>query len=155
MFSLKSKDHAVELMLDILGYEFPDLADDWCLLKVTVRQDDDLFEKTDPALEASDFCRLYAWFNALADRRLPSSSHLRFTEPCLELAFVSCIDNVVRIAVILNCELKPDFTQKHPYISKDDWRLLFDLDENDFSQILSAIQKWIENYPSRVEGENN
>lgn len=149
MISLTSVDGCTELDLDIAGYQFPDRSDNWCLLRVSVKQGAEHFDKIDPALETGDLNRLYHWFSALAENRLPEYANLSFTEPCLELAFLSYKNNVVRVAIALNCELKPHFPLKNPFGEKEHWNLVFALQKEDFSQILSSLKQWIDNYPSR------
>ncbi|WP_140918693.1 WapI family immunity protein [Limnobaculum xujianqingii] len=149
MISLTSIDGSTTLDLDIVGYQFPDQSDNWCLLNLSVKQGSEHFDKVDPALETGDLNRLYHWFSALAENRLPEYANLSFTEPCLELAFLSYQNDVVRVAFILNCELKPHFPLKNEFGEEKDWRLVFALQKEDFNHILSSFRQWINAYPSR------
>lgn len=149
MIVLLNINHNVELQLDIVGYQFPDISDNWCLLKVTVLHNHHLFEKVDPALEVPDLYKLYHWFNALAQGRLPTYAELNFTEPCLSLNFISYHDEIVRISITLNCEIMPDFALDDSTHLIKDWTLFFDLSKNTFELILKSIQQWIQDYPKR------
>lgn len=149
MITLQNVNNNVDLQLDVIGYQFPDSSDNWCLLKVKVLHNHHLFEKVDPALEVTDLYKLYDWFNALAQGCLPTYSGLYFTEPCLELSFISYHNEIVRISITLNCEIKPDFALDSPDNLSEDWRLYFDLSKNNFESILKNIEQWIQDYPSR------
>lgn len=151
MIVLLNVENTVNLQLDIVDYEFPNGSDNWCLLKIIVQHHNKIFEKIDPALEVSDLYIMHRWFNALAQGYLPSHSVLYFTEPCLELSFISYNneDEIVRISITLNCELKPDFALDDPCNLIEDWTLYFDLSKNVFASILKNIEQWIRDYPLR------
>src|SRR5688572_14130589 len=81
-------DRGVQLQCSVIGYQFPNTPDDdWCLVRVAVRQGLRSFEKVDPALEAHDLLKVRNWFRALAELRLPRVAHLTFVEPCLSFEF--------------------------------------------------------------------
>ncbi|WP_294965169.1 hypothetical protein [uncultured Gilliamella sp.] len=151
MIVLQNVGNTVNLQLDIIGYQFPNYSDNWCLLKIIVQHHNKRFEKIDPALEVSDLYKIYRWFNALAKGCLPFDSVLCFTEPCLELSFISYNNEneIVRISITLNCEIKPDFALDDPDNLIEDWTLYFDLSKNTFESILKNIDQWIQDYPLR------
>ena len=109
MFDAVNVDGAVQLAFGVTGYEFPDAVDDWCLVRVAIRQGGDPYEAVDPALEATELPRIADWFRALADDRLPRHATLGFTEPCLAFEFLARDDAGVRFAVHLCGELRPPF----------------------------------------------
>lgn len=156
MLALTNIEGTVSLTLDVVGYQFPaDEEDNWCLLKVGVVQGRDRFDKVDPSLETGDLIRLYNWFLALSERKLPSCARLNFVEPCLELEYVSYKGDNVTMAVELGCEIKPPFTLKRAYTryygSSGDkrWKLFFNLNAKDFSAILTELEAVMEKYPTR------
>ncbi|GKX58061.1 WapI family immunity protein [Leminorella grimontii] len=157
MLALTNIEGTVSLTLDVVGYQFPaDEEDNWCLLKVGVIQGRDRFDKVDPSLETGDLTRLYNWFLALSERKLPSCARLDFIEPCLELEYVSHKGDDVTISVTLNCEIRPPFALKCAYGryygspgGDKSWKLFFNLGEKDFSSILAALKMSMEKYPSR------
>lgn len=150
MIELTDITNTVNLQFGIVGYEFPDSKDDWCLLKVIVQQSGNRFEKTDPALEIADLHTLYNWFNDLSKSRLPSDAKLDFTEPCFSLAFISYKNQMVTISITLSCELKPDFCFDASYDLQNDWTIAFELSKYNLVRILENLKQWIEKYPSRI-----
>ncbi|MDH5731510.1 MAG: hypothetical protein OEZ58_21200 [Gammaproteobacteria bacterium] len=152
MVDLTNIENDVTLKCSIEGYQFdqkdePD--DDWCNVKVELRQGNRKFEKTDPALEASDLIRIKGWFECLARNELPSFAVLSFTEPCIEFAFLSKVDNRIRISVNLSHELRPDFDLTQFRTKFDDWNIVFDLDGTDFERNIASLSRAIELFPIR------
>ena len=62
MFDAANVDGVVHLAFSVSGYEFPDAADDWCFVRVAVRQGSESFEAVDAALEATELPRIADWF---------------------------------------------------------------------------------------------
>ena len=89
MFDAVNLDDGVHLAFGVIGYEFPDMADDWCLVRVAVWQGAEAFEAVDPALEATELAAIRDWFRALAADRLPRYATLSFTENCLAFEFLA------------------------------------------------------------------
>lgn len=150
MIELTDITKTVNLQFDIVGYEFPDSKDNWCLLKVIVQQSGNRFEKTDPALEIADLRTLYNWFNDLSKSQLPSDAKLRFTEPCFSLAFISYKNQIVTISITLSCELEPDFCLDAPYELQDNWTIFFELSKDNLATILEHLKQWIVKFPYRT-----
>ena len=150
MIELTDITKTVNLQFNIVGYEFPDSKDDWCLLKVIVQQSGNRFEKTDPALEIADLRTLYNWFNDLSKSQLPSDAKLRFTEPCFSLAFISYKNQIVTISITLSCELEPDFCLDAPYELQDNWTIFFELSKDNLATILEHLKQWIVKFPYRT-----
>ncbi|OCF91939.1 hypothetical protein A9G17_01830 [Gilliamella sp. wkB7] len=150
MIELTDITKTVNLQFNIVGYEFPNSKDDWCLLKVIVQQSGNRFEKTDPALEIADLRTLYNWFNDLSKSQLPSDAKLRFTEPCFSLAFISYKNQIVTISITLSCELEPDFCLDAPYELQDNWTIFFKLSKDNLATILKHLKQWIVKFPYRT-----
>ena len=150
MIELTDITKTVNLQFDIVGYEFPDSKDNWCLLKVIVQQSGNRFEKNDPALEIADLRTLYNWFNDLSKSQLPSDAKLRFTEPCFSLAFISYKNQIVTISITLSCELEPDFCLDAPYELQDNWTIFFELSKDNLATILEHLKQWIVKFPYRT-----
>lgn len=150
MIELTDITNTVNLQFDIVGYEFPDSKDDWCLLKVIVQQSGNRFEKTDPALEIADLHTLYNWFNDLSKGQLPSNAKLWFTEPCFSLAFISYKNQKVTISITLSCELEPDFCLDVPYELQDNWTIFFELSKYNLAMIVKHLNQWIITFPYRT-----
>ena len=149
MIELTDITNTVNLQFAIVGYEFPDCKDNWCLLKVIVQQNSNRFEKTDPALEIADLQRLYNWFEDLSKSRLPSHAELWFTEPCFSLAFIANRNQKVTISIKLSCELKPDFCFDDLYELHDDWTIVFELTKSNLIAILENLKQWMVKFPPR------
>jgi len=150
MLSLINSEHNLQLNIDVIAYEFPQKKeDDWCQVKVKVVQDNRIFDKIDPALEADEIEHIYDWFECLSNAHLPKYSNLSFTEPCLGFEFLSNRNGVVRIAVELSHELKPDFELRQFAREQKDWRIIFDLKENDFKRVLEGIKGSKGKFPVR------
>ena len=115
MFDAVNVESEVHLAFGVTGYEFPDLADDWCHVRVAVRQGGESFEAVDPALEATDLPKIRDWFRALAADRLPRYARLSFTEPCLEQLETRVTPAAMSIG--MNLENVYDFSPA--YIFKD------------------------------------
>jgi len=150
MFKLINVENKVELGCSVVGYQFPDNpSDDWCMLEISVMQNGQEFHKTDPALEAQELVCLREWFECLSSKILPRYSRLSFTEPCIGFEFLAHHDGLVRIAIHLAHELKPPFLLEQFRASSDEWRIVFELDVEDFRAILSGINSAISTFPVR------
>jgi hypothetical protein len=152
MFDATNVDAHVHLRCEIAGYQFPaTLDDDWCLVRVSVRQGQDHFERVDPALEANDLIRIRDWFRALAADRLPRYAHLGFIEPCLGFEFLARDDAGVRFAVLLSHELRPHFQLRQLGAVSDDWIVVFHLDPARLAAVAAAIDAAIARFPVRSD----
>ncbi|TSJ92154.1 hypothetical protein FPQ14_02585 [Gilliamella apicola] len=149
MIELTDITNTINLQFAVVGYEFPDSKDNWCLLKVIVQQNNNRFEKTDPALEIADLHTLYNWFDDLSKSQLPSHAELWFTEPCLSFAFIANKNQKVTISIKLSGELKPDFCFDEPYELHNDWTIVFELTKPNLKAILENIKQWIVKFPHR------
>lgn len=150
MFKLINVENKIELALSVEGYQFPDTPkDDWCFIKVIVKQGDDSFEAIDPALETTELLNILEWFRCLAARKLPRYARLSFTEPCWEFEFLACKDSSVRISISLSHELKPNFDLKQFGLSPSKWKIVFDLGANEFEKVISGIEATALQYPVR------
>lgn len=159
MIKLTSEKGDFDFECNIINYQFPDIVDDWCLLRVKITKDDSVFEKIDPALEAMDLPKLHNWFNALANNTLPSTSQLWFIEPCISFDFNGYRNGLVYISINLSHELKPDFIfdDKIGFDTADEDNqyqaasLQFALAPNDFTAILHYLSATIDQYPKRKQ----
>jgi hypothetical protein len=150
MFKLNNVENKVELELSIKGYQFPENPkDDWCFVKVFVKQGTDTFEALDPALETTELLSILEWFRCLSERKLPRYARLCFTEPCLEFEFLACTESSVRISVHLNHELRPNFDLKQFGLPNSEWIIIFDLGEGQFNKIISGVEKALLRCPVR------
>jgi hypothetical protein len=150
MFKLINVENKVELELSIEGYQFPESPeDDWCFVKVIVKQAEDVFETIDPALETTELLRILEWFKCLAERKLPRFARRSFTEPCLKFEFLACTDNSVRISIHLSHEMKPNFDLKQFGLPPAEWKVVFELEPDDFKRIISGVEAAITQYPVR------
>ena len=152
MFELSNVENNVQIECKITGYQFPaNTKDDWCLLKVAVRQDTEYFELIDPAIESSELKNLHTWFTCLAERRLPRFASLNFTEPCISFDFLAYSNDIVRISINLSHELKPEFKLKQFGLTDNNWNIVFDLDVYEISKILNGIRQTLDLFPERSE----
>ena len=150
MFKLQNVENRVALELLIEGYQFPDVADDdWCLVRAVVTQGDDVFEVVDPALETTDIIRILDWFKCLAARKLPRSGKLSFIEPCLTFEFLACREDAVRISISLSHEMKPDFVMRQFGLKTSDWKVVFELGNEQFNKIIADIEAVLQRCPVR------
>jgi hypothetical protein len=151
MFDAANVEDHVHLRCEVVGYQFPaSVEDDWCLVRVDVRQgEDEFFERVDAALEAGDLSRIREWFRALAADRLPRYARLTFTEPCLAFEFLARDDAGVRFAVHLSHELRPTFKlQQLGHVSAA-WVLVFHLDFARLAAVADAVDATREKFPTR------
>jgi hypothetical protein len=150
MFRLKDTENDIELDLSIIGYQFPNnLKDNWCLLKVALRQGDKSFEVIDPALETVEIVELLEWFRSLSEHKLPRFVQLVFNEPCIEFACLGYNQDSVRISINLNHEIKPNFELSQFGTHSKDWNIIFDLDTGDFKSIITGIEVVVAQFPQR------
>ena len=150
MFNLINTDGNVELICDVVGYQFPDDMDDnWCLLKVSVIHLDNTCELIDPALETTELIQLLEWFSCLAGNGFPKCLYLSFIEPCISFEFLAIERNFVRIAIHLKGELKPSFKLKQLESESNTWSLIFDLGEGELEQVVAGINAATQHYPVR------
>ncbi|MFC1836860.1 hypothetical protein ACFL2Q_19400 [Thermodesulfobacteriota bacterium] len=150
MIELNNVEDHLSFRCEVIGYEFPDNPeDDWCLLKVDIKQGYQSFEAVDPAIEASDLVRIFEWFKCLAEHRLPPYAELCFTEPCISFGFLAHRNEKVRISIELSNKLKPDFNLSQFGLSETDWRIVFELDNVDFERTLHGIEAATRQHPIR------
>jgi hypothetical protein len=143
-------DGSVQLRCEIVGYQFPDIPDDdWCFVRVTVRQAQESFEKTDPALEATDLPRIRDWFQALAADRLPRFARLTFIEPCLGFEFLARDAAGVRFSVRLGAELRPGFELRQLGCATSEWAVVFHLDAERLAAVAAAVDLAVRAFPVR------
>jgi len=150
MLELSNVENKVDLKCQITGYQFPDSKrDDWCLLKVEVKQGEQYFERIDPAIETTELERLYDWLKCLSERRLPRFARLSFTEPCISFEFLACADDSIRISINLSHELKPEFELSQFGFRNNDWKIVFNLDDENISKILENLRRTLKLFPVR------
>jgi hypothetical protein len=150
MIELINVDGLVSIGIEITGYQFPDNPhDDWCLVKISAKQGDKLFERIDPALEASELVRLHQWLKALSEYRLPRFANLCFTEPCISFQFLACVDGQVRFSITLSDELRPTVPLEQLGVISEEWIVVFDFAEGDFSKALSGVSEAMIRLPIR------
>ena len=143
-------DGGVHLQCSVAGYQFPKkLHDDWCFVRVAIRQGSRVFEKIDPALEAHDLSRIRNWFRALADLRLPRVAHLTFVEPCLGFEFLGHDEHGVRFAVHLGAELRPPFSLEQLSEISKEWVVVFRFDAQQLADVASAVDTLCETFAVR------
>lgn len=155
MIIIDNIDNNICFEWGVVGYEFPDLSTgsdaNWCQVKVKVVQDDKVFETIDPALETYDLIKIQQWFKDLSQKRLPKYAHLEFIEPCMSFEFASHNEDKVNIAIHLNYELKPHFDLIQFGIKYESWKMIFELTQNDFENILMGLERTTKMYPIRSE----
>ncbi len=155
MIEFCDDENDIKLKFNIVRYQFPELEvgldANWCLLKIEVTQDNNRFQKIDPALETHDLTLIYDWFKCLSEDRLPRYAHLQFIEPCISFKFLARSNDTIRIAIILDFELKPNFDLVQFQTKFSDWSIIFELTDVDFQEILSGLEQIIKKYPIRCE----
>lgn len=150
MITLKNIEERIDLEIEVVGYQFPEIEDDdWCFLRLRIQQDSDNIELIDPAIETTELIDLFSWFSCLSEGRLPEYAHLDFVEPCISFKFLSFKEGVVRISINLSHELKPDFPMKQFGYEENEWSIAFDLEEEQLKSICSGIKKTLDQYPIR------
>lgn len=140
----------IKLELSIVDYQFPNnKTDNWCLLKLNLSQENNIFITTDPAIEAMDLIDIINWFKCLSNYKLPKYGNLIFIEPCIEFKFIACHKDCVRISISLNNEMQPNFKLKQFGMTLPDHSLCFDLHSSDFYSIISNLESLLDIYPVR------
>ncbi len=126
------------------------------MISAKVKQRENLFEVTDPALETTDLQQLLEWFQCLSNRILPQYATLYFTEPCLSFEFIKSEEDWVRISIKLDYEMKPNFLLEQLFHFDDedsiddyDFEMIFDLTQDDFSAVIASLQETIKKFPIR------
>lgn len=152
MIELENIENHVKLKCEVVGYQFPNNhKDNWCLLKVDIKQGDKSFEKIDPALETTELVELREWFKSLSKKRLPRFAKLTFTEPGISFEFLACINEQVRISIKLSHEIKPNFMLEQFRSEHSDWIIVFELNDKDFDKTICGIEAAIKHFPTREE----
>ena len=159
MLELANTDETVHLKCEVLGYQFPDAErDDWCMIRVQIRQGDASFEGVDPALEAIDLPSIRDWLMCLKNGRLPRWAHLTFTEPCLGLEFLAREQTGVRIAVHLGGALRPPFPLEWLGMAWDSWQVVAVLDRDELGAMVAGVERTMSQFPvrsGRVRGDGH
>lgn len=155
MLKLRNIENNVLVSLSICGYQFPkDTADDWCLVKASISQGEEFFEKIDPALDASELLELHNWFKALSENRLPRYSYLSFTEPCLSFEYLSFSNDIVRFGIKFSNELEPNFELNQLHSISKSWNVVFGLKPCELVSIATSLEQTCKNYPVRAINDN-
>jgi len=150
MIELENIENHVKLKCEVVGYQLPDnLEDNWCLLKLEIKQGDKFFEIIDPALETTELVELCEWFKSLSKNRLPRYAKLDFTEPCISFEFLACKNECVRISVELSHEFEPTFKLEQFQSKQSDWVIVFELNDKDFEKTIGGIEAAISHFPTR------
>ena len=150
MFKLSNVEGNIDLTVAITDYQFPEsLSDNWCFVKLAVKQGQDTFEVLDPTLETTELLIIREWFACLNERTLPRFACLCFTEPCLQFDFLASSESSVRISINLNHELKPSFDLKQFGRTSSKWNLVFELGVNELNQIISGLDEVLQRLPIR------
>jgi hypothetical protein len=140
----------VSIELGIVGYEFPfDTADNWCLLDTKVTQGSRIFHCVDPAVETSELISMRDWFHCLLSRTLPQWGRLWFTEPCLSFEFLSRKDDVVRVGVGLQAEMRPNFRLNQFGRRSQKWNIVCELHNDDLRSIVAELTSSMQKFPIR------
>ena len=142
MINLYNTESNTSFKCYIVDYENP--KENWCLLKIRVEQDGKVFEAIDPAIETTELPNLLNWFRCLSERKLPEYARLTFTEPCIGFEFLNNKNGTVRISIVLSHELRPKLMN-----DEEDYKIIFDLDDKDFENILYGITNTIAKFPIR------
>lgn len=167
MIKLENKDIDLSFQCEIIGYQFPEIEhsewdSNWYNVKIVVCQRENVFEKVDPALTTYGLVKIRDWFKNLSENKLPYSTTLTFTEPCIEFKLLGRDEEGVRIIIELNCELEPDFKltdylcHEGSYLAKYEeqeetkyWDMVFTLTDDDFKRVLIGLDETIEKFPIR------
>lgn len=154
LFHLTNPLNDISISCHLADYQFPHLENytdgNWLNIQLVVNHRQKRFEKIDPALQVQDFQRMYDWFEALHQRKLPRYATLVFMEPCLAFSFLAQDLKKVCISVNLKHELKPKFWLKQSgFWFGLDWQVQFDVSAGEFEQILHNLQTAMAHYPVR------
>ncbi len=123
--------------------------DDWCKIDVRVTTEENVFSVIDPALDARELISLMNWFQCLSEGKLPRFACNSFIEPNLEFEFLAAKNNSVRITIKLRLEMQPDFKLVQFGSKQPDWKLIFEVNSDQFSKILQGMNEAIKDYPIR------
>ena len=63
--------------------------------------------------------------------------------------FMACSDDGVRISINLSHELKPGFELNQFDFSRNDWKIVFNLDDENLTSVLGNIRQTLELFPVR------
>lgn len=164
MIKLKNVEGLVELELSVLGYDYPEMNDDWYKVKATVFQGKRKFEKEFSALNASQLESLLDWFKCISQFKLPTSSRLSFSEPCIEFEYKSYQSykfGSVSFSVVLDYEMRPPFKLNQFGRLSKTWEISFEVNLLDLRKIVSNIDNVLIQFPVRgrsqewIETKNN
>jgi hypothetical protein len=136
------------LELQILGYQFPDIHEDWdanwLIISGSVTHPKGSWRFSNPCLTTFELEQLAEWLDGVA-HGIPEPDSGYFTEPCLEFRFGSEPQPTIKVA--LAHEGSP------PWLTGDDRlegiTLRFPIPQNDPVQLARAAREFLAKFPER------
>lgn len=139
----------VELSLEVIGYQFPDVINywdsNWLIIDGAVTHPLGCWRFQDACLTTFELRQLAEWLSGLA-RGNPDPHFGHFTEPCLEFTYARDPEPV--IDVVLAHECAPPWLGTHE-ARLEGTRLRFPLSVNDPHSLAAAVRGLLEQFPIR------
>jgi hypothetical protein len=129
----------------VLGYEFPDSPTcNWYQIHIALSH---------RGHQVTDIPRLIAWFQCLADFKLPSSVALYMTEPCIHFRYSGWRKGKIYIALHLSHEMQPSFPGLSQWpipIETDTWCMTAALSPEELRSLCQQLKDILTAYPIRA-----
>lgn len=134
--------------LKIVGYEFPDIKDDyddsnWLMIQIDVTSSKNTWNATFPSLSTFEVEQLVNWLNS-TDSIKDNPQGLGFIEPCLDFQFSTDPDGQQLLNVFCMNEMSPNRQQGNTS------KIEFPVSEVNLSQAAKDLRLQLQKFPQRV-----
>lgn len=134
--------------LEIVGYEFPNIKDDyydsnWLMIQIDVISSQGIWNATFPALLTFEVEQLVNWLNS-SDSIKNNPQGCGFIEPCLDFQFTSKADGQLFLNIQFGNEMSPNWAPSNEF------EIEFPVSDIDLSQAAKDLRLELENFPQRV-----
>lgn len=160
---MKLENDLAVLKLDVVGYQFPELNDNWLNVRLHLKVGLHKWERIDPALETGDLRQISNWLGEVVEhiavfgrwRTQRLSTRLNFTEPNLEFEIFNGhpSDAPATFRVHLSHEFLQPFRNllSHAHLDDDPTQLWLDfgVTGEKLQELTDSLQVQLDLYPSR------
>lgn len=143
---LENKENE-SLQLDIVGYEFPNLRDNWLLVSIHAKLKAGEWSATAPAIDTTEVEHLIRWLESIR-RGEATKDRMLFTEPNLE--FELCLVTTQRLRIYFELEMRLNWAKEKLLYKHDLW-FEIDLNLDTLDYMISDLTEQLARFPTRVE----
>lgn len=146
-----SENENTEFILEIAGYQFPDLEgepydSDWLNITIRVKHPRGSWTATDPSLMTEEVADLIGWLEDMADGKTVNPDE-DFTEPNLHFQLSDTDANKLRVYFDLEC--RPSWA-KSTFKDEDELWVEFSVTPEILRNAAESLRLQLQKFPTRV-----